>query len=45
MVSFFCVLAPEGMNSIVFGKKKGKKSEGMAYPDTVSAMLNLFKFH
>ena len=25
---FFCVLAPEGMNSIVFGKDKGEWSEG-----------------
>ena len=23
MVSFFCVLAPEGMNAIVFGRDKG----------------------
>ena len=24
MVSFFCVLAPEGMNAIVFGEKDGE---------------------
>ncbi|MBN2927066.1 MAG: hypothetical protein JTJ12_06505, partial [Eubacterium sp.] len=23
IISFFCVLAPEGMNSIVFGRDKG----------------------
>ena len=27
IISFFCVLAPEGMNAIVFGRDKGKKSE------------------
>ena len=27
MISFFCVLAPEGMNAIVFGEIKGERSE------------------
>ena len=27
IISFFCVLAPEGMNAIVFGKEKGERSE------------------
>ena len=27
IISFFCVLAPEGMNAIVFGRDKGKRSE------------------
>ena len=27
IISFFCVLAPEGMNSIVSGRDKGKRSE------------------
>ena len=27
MISFFCVLAPEGMNSIVFGREKGEGTE------------------
>ena len=25
---FFCVLAPRGMNEIVFGERKGKRAEG-----------------
>ena len=28
IISFFCVLAPEGMNTIVFGKEMGKRTEG-----------------
>ena len=28
IISFFCVLAPEGMNTIVFGRDKGERSEG-----------------
>ena len=27
IISFFCVLAPEGMNAIVLGKEMEKKSE------------------
>ena len=27
IISFFCVLAPEGMNLIVLGRDKGKRSE------------------
>ena len=36
MISFFCVLAPEGMNSIVFGKDMRKGTEGCAYSDIIS---------
>ena len=28
IIFIFCVLAPEGMNAIVFGGEKGEKSEG-----------------
>ena len=28
IVSFFCVLAPHGMNEIVFGERNGERSEG-----------------
>ena len=28
IISFFCVLAPEGINPIVFGKEMGKGTEG-----------------
>ena len=28
IISFFCVLAPEGTNAIVFGKEMGKGTEG-----------------
>ena len=39
--SFFCVLAPEGMNAIVFlGKRRGRSRKIVAYSDTVSAMLS-----
>ena len=27
IISFFCVLAPEEMNAIVFGRDKGERSE------------------
>jgi len=40
MVSFFCVLAPEGMNAIVFGEGWGRRQNVVAYSDTVSAMLS-----
>ncbi|MBP0058378.1 hypothetical protein JYQ75_13430, partial [Anaerobutyricum soehngenii] len=33
IISFFCVLAPEGMNSIVFGKDKGERSEDFCLPE------------
>ena len=36
IISFFCVLAPEGMNSIVFGKDMRKGTEGCAYSDIIS---------
>ena len=28
IISFFCVLAPEGINPLVFGKEMGKGTEG-----------------
>ena len=36
----FCVLAPEGMNSIVLGGIKGTDQKVVAYSDTVSVMLS-----
>ena len=36
IISFFYVLAPEGMNSIVFGKDMRKGTEGCAYSDIIS---------
>ena len=36
----FCLLAPEGMNEIVFGGERwGRGQKVVAYSDTVSAML------
>ena len=41
----FCVLAPEGMNAIVFlGKRRGRSRKIVAYSDTVSAMLIFSNF-
>ena len=47
MVSFFCVLAPEGMNAIVFGERDEGEIRRLllarkvvAYSDTVSVMLS-----
>ena len=47
----FCVLAPEGMNAIVFGERDGGEirrlllaRKGVAYSDTVSAMLIFSSF-
>ena len=38
----FCVLAPEGMNAIVFlGKRRGRSRKIVAYSDTASAMLSM----
>ena len=42
MVSFFCVLAPEGMNAIVFGEGWGRRQNVVAYSDAIFTMLNLF---
>ena len=42
MVSFFCVLAPEGMNAIVFGEGWGRRQNVAAYSDAIFTMLNLF---
>ena len=36
IIFIFCVLAPEGMNSIVFGKDMRKGTEGCAYSDIIS---------
>ena len=47
----FCVLAPEGMNAIVFGERDGGEIRRLllarkvvAYSDTVSAMLIFSNF-
>ena len=46
IISFFCVLAPEGMNAIVFGERWGRGQKVVAYYDVIFTMLNLFfKFH
>ena len=37
----FCVLVPQGMNEIVFGREKGRGQKVVAYSDIVSAMLSL----
>ena len=38
----FCVLAPEGMNAIVFGEElRGRGQKVVAYSDTVSAMRSM----
>ena len=42
MVSFFCVLAPEGRNAIVFGEGWGRRQNVVAYSDAIFTMLNLF---
>ena len=36
MVSFFCVLAPEGMNVIAFGKERGKSQKTPACSKGIS---------
>ena len=41
IISFFCVLAPEGMNAIVFGERRGRSRKVVAYSDTVSTMLSM----
>ena len=38
---FFCVLAPHGMNEIVFGERRGGRGQKVvAYYDTVFTMLS-----
>ena len=37
----FCLLAPHGMNALVFGGEKGLGQKVVAYSDIVSAMLSL----
>ena len=42
IIFIFCVLAPEGMNAIVFlGKRRGRSRKIVAYSDTASAMLSM----
>ena len=36
------MLAPEGMNAIVFGERWGRGQKVVAYPDVFFTMLNLF---
>ena len=41
-IFIFCLLAPEGMNAIVFwGGIRGRNRKIVAYSDTVSAMLSM----
>ena len=37
----FCLSAPEGMNAIVFGERRGRSRKVVAYSDIVSAMLSM----
>ena len=43
IISFFCVLAPEGMNAIVFGERWGRGQKVVAYSDIIFTLLNLFQ--
>ena len=37
-ISFFCVLAPEGMNAIILGRNKGGRGQkALAYSEDVSS--------
>jgi hypothetical protein len=38
----FCLLAPEGMNVIVFGGDKGKRLEVYCYPESMPAGIFTF---
>ena len=40
----FCVLAPEGMDAIVFGKRWGRGQKVVAYSIVIFTMLNFFLF-
>ena len=40
----FCLLAPEGMNAIVFEERRERGQKVVAYSDTVSAMLIFSSF-
>ena len=42
-ISFFCVLAPEGMNVIVFEERRGRGQKVVAYSDVIFTLLNLFQ--
>ena len=42
IISFFCVLAPEGMNAIVFGERWGRGQKVVAYSIVIFTILNLF---
>ena len=37
IISFFCVLAPEGMNAIVFGEGWGRNQKTTAYSEGISS--------
>ena len=43
IISFFCVLAPEGMNAIVFEERRGRGQKVVAYSDIIFTLLNLFQ--
>ena len=42
IISFFCVLASEGMSAIVFGERGERGQKVVAYYDVIFTMLNLF---
>ena len=39
----FCLLAPEGMNAIVFEERRGRGQTVVAYSDIIFTLLNLFQ--
>ena len=48
IVSFFCVLAPRGMNKIGFGERRGRGQESTACSEDISVMefyLSAFALH
>ena len=45
MVSFFCVLAPEGMNVIAFGEGRGGKSENSCLLERYIVQKIIFSYN
>ncbi|MFR2373607.1 MAG: hypothetical protein ACLS8T_39230, partial [Anaerobutyricum sp.] len=43
IISFFCLLAPEGMNAIVFGERRGRDQNTTACSEDLSSR-RLFPF-
>ena len=44
MVSFFCVLAPEGMNAIVFEERRGRGQKVVAYSDIAFGTAHIVRW-